>query len=138
MKRLRSRIRPRAEINITPFIDILLVLLVIFMTISPNRSRGIDTNIPQQPPPGPHRETPQETIVLSMDRNGVIKINQSIIDPPELIGRLQDIFKTRNDRTVFVQADDDLLFNDVAHLVDAAKIAGVEHIGLMTEQVKTQ
>jgi biopolymer transport protein ExbD/biopolymer transport protein TolR len=138
MKKLRFRIRPRADINITPFIDILLVLLVIFMTISPNRSRGIDTNIPQQPPPGPHRETPQEAIVLSMDRNGVIKINQSIIHPPELIGRLQDIFKTRNDRTVFVQADDDLLFNDVAHLVDAAKIAGVEHIGLMTEQVKTQ
>ena len=138
MKKLRFRIRPRAEINITPFIDILLVLLVIFMTISPNRSRGIDTNIPQQPPPGPHRETPQETIVLSMDRNGVIKINQSVVDPPELIGRLKDIFKTRNDRTVLVQADDDLLFNDVAHLVDAAKIAAVEHIGLMTQQVKAQ
>jgi biopolymer transport protein TolR len=138
MKKLRLRIRPRADINITPFIDILLVLLVIFMTISPNRSRGIDTNIPQQPPPGPNRETRQETIILSMDRNGVIKINQSIIDPPALIGRLQDIFKTRNDRTVFVQADDDLLFNDVAHLVDAAKIAGVERIGLMTEQVKAE
>jgi biopolymer transport protein TolR len=138
MKKLRLRIRPRADINITPFIDILLVLLVIFMTISPNRSRGIDTNIPQQPPPGPNRETRQETIILSMDRNGVIKINQSIIDPPELIGRLQDIFRTRNDRTVFVQADDDLLFNDVAQLVDAAKIAGVEHIGLMTEQVRAQ
>jgi biopolymer transport protein TolR len=138
MKKLRLRIRPRADINITPFIDILLVLLVIFMTISPTRSRGFDTNIPQQPPPDQTRETPKETIILSMDRNGVVKINQSIVDAPELIGRLQDIFRTRNDRTVFVQADDDLLFNDIAHLVDAAKIAGVEHIGLMTEQVKAQ
>ena len=139
MKKPRLRIRPRADINITPFIDILLVLLVIFMTISPTRSRGIDTNIPQQPPPPDQtRQTPKETIILSMDRNGVVKINQSIVDPPELIGRLQDIFRTRNDRTVFVQADDDLLFNDVAQLVDAAKIAGVEHIGLMTEQVKAQ
>jgi biopolymer transport protein TolR len=104
MKKLRLRIRPRADINITPFIDILLVLLVIFMTISPTRSRGFDTNIPQQPPPDQTRETPKETIILSMDRNGVVKINQSIVDAPELIGRLQDIFRTRNDRTVFVQA----------------------------------
>jgi biopolymer transport protein TolR len=138
MKKPKLKIRPRADINITPFIDILLVLLVIFMTISPTRSKGVDTNIPQQPPPGRNLQTPGETIILSMDRNGVIKINQTTVDAPELIGRLQDIFRTRNDRTVFVQADDDLLFNDVAQLVDAAKIAGVERIGLMTEQVRAQ
>jgi biopolymer transport protein TolR len=138
MKKLKLKIRPRADINITPFIDILLVLLVIFMTISPTRSKGVDTNIPQPPPLNSNQQTPQETIILSMDRNGVIKINQTTVEAPDLIGRLQDIFRTRNDRTVFVQADDDLLFNDVAQLVDAAKIAGVERIGLMTEQVRAQ
>ena len=134
MKKKRRSILPRADINVTPFIDILLVLLVIFMTISPNERTGLNAAIPQPPPPGP--EQPQENvIVLSMDRNGIIRINQDEVEPSSLIGRLQDIFKTRNDRTMFVQADDELLFNDVAQLVDAAKGAGVNRIGLMTAQI---
>ena len=134
MKKKRRRIRPRADINVTPFIDILLVLLVIFMTISPNERTGLNAAIPQPPPPGP--EQPQENvIVLSMDRNGIIRINQDEVEPSSLIERLQDIFKTRNDRTIFVQADDELLFNDVAQLIDAAKGAGVNRIGLMTAQI---
>ncbi len=134
MKKKRRRILPRADINVTPFIDILLVLLVIFMTISPNERTGLNAAIPQAPPPGP--EQPQENVVvLSMDRNGVIRINQDEVDPSNLIERLQNIFKTLNDRTIFLQADDELLFNDVAQLIDAAKGAGVNRIGLMTEQI---
>ena len=134
MKKKRRRILPRADINVTPFIDILLVLLVIFMTISPNERTGLNAAIPQPPPPGP--EQPQENvIVLSMDRNGIIRINQDEVEPSSLIERLQDIFKTRNDRTMFVQADDALLFNDVAQLIDAARSAGVNRIGLMTAQI---
>src|SRR5438132_13586864 len=75
MKKKRRRILPRADINVTPFIDILLVLLVIFMTISPTERTGLNAAIPQPPPPGPAQ--PQENVVvLSMDRNGVIRINQ--------------------------------------------------------------
>ena len=134
MKKKRRRMLPRADINVTPFIDILLVLLVIFMTISPNERTGLNAAIPQPPPPGP--EQPQENvIVLSMDRNGIIRINQDEVEPSSLIERLQDIFKTRNDRTMFVQADDELLFNDVAQLIDAARSAGVNRIGLMTAQI---
>jgi len=134
MKKKRRRILPRADINVTPFIDILLVLLVIFMTIGPNERTGLNAAIPQPPPPGP--EQPQENvIVLSMDRNGIIRINQDEVEPSSLIERLQDIFKTRNDRTMFVQADDELLFNDVAQLIDAARSAGVNRIGLMTAQI---
>ena len=131
MKKKRRTILPRADINITPLIDILLVLLVIFMTISPTARTGLKAAIPQPPPPAPER--PQENVVvLSMDRNGVIRINQDEIQPASLIERVQDIFKTRNDRTIFVQADNELLFNDVAQLIDAAKGAGVNRIGLMT------
>ena len=137
MKKSRRKILPRADINVTPFIDILLVLLVIFMTISPTARTGLKAAIPQSPPPGP--EQPQENvIVLSMDRNGVIRINQDEVELSRLIERLQDIFKTRNDRTMFVQADSDLLFNDVAQLIDAAKGAGVDRIGLMTEQISAK
>ena len=137
MKKKRGRILPRADINVTPFIDILLVLLVIFMTISPNARTGLNAAVPQLPPPGP--EQPQENvIVLSMDRNGVIKINQDEVEPSHLVERLQDIFKTRNDRTMFLQADTELLFNDVAQLIDAAKGAGVDRLGLMTEQLSAK
>jgi biopolymer transport protein ExbD/biopolymer transport protein TolR len=135
VKKRRRRILPRADINVTPFIDILLVLLVIFMTISPRISRGVDTNIPQPAPPGPAVQKPETAIILSMSRTGVIKINQTEIDASRLMEELQDIFKARQDRTIFVQADTDLLFNDVAQLLDAAKAAGVDRIGLMTEQI---
>ena len=137
LKKKRRRILPRADINVTPFIDILLVLLVIFMTISPTTRTGLKAAIPQPPPPGP--EQPQENvIVLSMDRNGVIRINQNEVEPSRLVEHLQNIFKNRNDRTIFVQADDELLFNDVAQLIDAAKSAGVDRVGLMTEQISAK
>jgi biopolymer transport protein ExbD len=138
MKKVRRRVLPRADINVTPFIDILLVLLVIFMTISPKVTRGVRTNIPQQPPPGQQAQEPEKVIVLSMNRNGVIKINQTEVEPSHLTEELQEIFKSRSDRTIFVQADDDLLFNDVAHLIDAAKGSGVEVVGLMTDQISVR
>ena len=138
MKKSRRKILPRADINVTPFIDILLVLLVIFMTISPTDRTGVNAAVPQLPPPGPRTQREEKVIVLSMDRNGVIKINQDEIEPSRLIKRLQDIFKSRNDRTIFVQADTELLFNDVAQLIDAAKSAGVDRLGLMTEQISAK
>ena len=135
MTKRRRRILPRADINVTPFIDILLVLLVIFMTITPTVPTGLNAAVPQTPPHGPHHQDPERVIVLSMNRNGVIKINQEEVAPSRLTERLQDIFKTRNDRTIFVQADNELLFNDVAQLIDTAKGAGVDRVGIMTEQI---
>ena len=118
----------------TPFIDILLVLLVIFMTISPTVPTGLKAAIPQPPLPGPQPKF-EQVLVLSMDRNGNIRINQDGVEPARLAERLQDIFKSRNDRTIFLQADENLLFNDVARLIDAAKAAGAGQLGLMTEHI---
>ncbi len=135
---LGRKLESQSEINITPLIDVLLVLLVIFMVITPLTPKGLDAAVPQPPPPGTPPPPPDEenrTVVVSIDSRGQLMINQDPAELRTLSRQLLDIFKTRNDRTIFVNADPELLFNDVIVVIDIAKGSGVEKVGLMTEQI---
>ena len=125
---------PNSDINVTPYIDILLVLLIIFMVIQPTTQYDLRARVPEKPPENLPENVVVKTdaIVVDISLDGEISINQDPVSLSQLGTRLFDIYSARANKNMFVQAHDELPFGDVVRVIDLAKGAGVGDIGLMT------
>ena len=123
----------RSDINMTPMIDILLVLIIIFMVITPIAPRGLQTQIPQQAVPPPEQRFPSGDIVITVRSGGSILINHDPVELASLEPRLSHIFGSHTNAPVFVRGEKGLEFRQVAQVIEIAKGVGITRVGLMTE-----
>lgn len=124
-----------AEMNVVPLIDILLVLLIIFMVISPTMTQGLRAEVPA---PGHGDGDVMKTIVVQVAANGALRINNEVSSWEHLGARLREIFRSRADKVAFVKGDVAVDFSQVARAIDVIQAAGIEQVGLLTDRMQAE
>lgn len=128
------RKRLMSEINVTPMVDVMLVLLIIFMVAAPMMTEGIDVELPEVEATG--LNVPEEPLIVIVDSNGVFFINNNKIKITELRSKLRAIFKNRKDKMVLLKADKKVEYGSVAMAMGEIRAAGITNISMMTEPIK--
>jgi biopolymer transport protein ExbD len=128
---------PVSDINVTPMVDVMLVLLIIFMVITPMLTKGIQVNmVKTKNPIAMQAADKSDAILIAVTKDGRSYLNNTQMPPEDLAPRVKDLLTNRLDKTVFIRADQRAKYEKVVDVVDNLRAAGVDQVGLLTEQIQ--